>query len=55
MFSLPHGSVGDTVVDGLHPYLEKGDVIIDASNEHVSLEEARYFPCVMRVAISTKP
>ena len=36
VFSLPHGTVGDSVVDGLHPYLEKGDVIIDASNEHVS-------------------
>ena len=34
VFSLPHGTVGDSVVDGLHPYLEKGDLIIDASNEH---------------------
>ena len=34
VFSLPHGTVGDSVVDGLHPYLEKGDIIIDASNEH---------------------
>lgn len=34
IFSLPHGTVGDSVVDGLHPYLEKGDIIIDASNEH---------------------
>ena len=34
IFSLPHGTVGDSVVEGLHPYLEKGDVIIDASNEH---------------------
>ncbi len=34
IFSLPHGTVGDSVVDGLHSYLEKGDVIIDASNEH---------------------
>jgi len=32
--SLPHGTVGDSVVDGLHSYLEKGDVIIDASNEN---------------------
>lgn len=28
------GTVGDSVVDGLHPYLEKGDLIIDASNEN---------------------
>ncbi|KAK3174143.1 hypothetical protein OEA41_001387 [Lepraria neglecta] len=34
VFSLPHGTVGDSVVDGLHPYLEKGDLIIDASNEN---------------------
>ncbi|KAL8739162.1 MAG: hypothetical protein Q9181_000191 [Wetmoreana brouardii] len=33
VFSLPHGTVGDSVVDGLHPYLDKGDIIIDASNE----------------------
>lgn len=33
-FSLPHGTVGDTVVDGLQPYLEKGDIIIDCSNEN---------------------
>ena len=33
VFSLPHGTVGDMVVDGLHPYLEIGDIIIDASNE----------------------
>ena len=32
-FSLPHGTVGDKVVDGLHPYLDKGDIIIDAANE----------------------
>lgn len=34
VFSLPHGTVGDSVVDKLHPFLEKGDIIIDASNEH---------------------
>ncbi|PQE32140.1 6-phosphogluconate dehydrogenase protein [Rutstroemia sp. NJR-2017a WRK4] len=34
IFSLPHGPVGDTVVEGLHPYLEKGDIIIDCANEH---------------------
>ncbi len=34
VFSLPHGTVGDSVVEGLHPYLEKGDLIIDASNEN---------------------
>jgi 6-phosphogluconate dehydrogenase len=32
-FSLPHGTVGDTVVEGLYQYLDKGDIIIDCSNE----------------------
>lgn len=26
IFSLPHGTVGDSVVDGLKPYLSKGEV-----------------------------
>ncbi|KAI9821061.1 MAG: hypothetical protein M1827_003794 [Pycnora praestabilis] len=34
VFSLPHGSVGDSVCEGLHPYLDKGDIILDASNEN---------------------
>ncbi|KAL8837509.1 MAG: hypothetical protein Q9170_002502 [Blastenia crenularia] len=34
VFSLPHGTVGDSVVEGLHPHLENGDIIIDASNEN---------------------
>lgn len=33
-FSLPHGTVGDTVVDGLQQYLEQGDIIVDCSNEN---------------------
>lgn len=33
-FSLPHGTVGDTVVDGLQQYLDKGDIIVDCSNEN---------------------
>ncbi|KAI9847678.1 MAG: hypothetical protein M1837_001926 [Sclerophora amabilis] len=32
--SLPHGTTGDVVVEGLHPYLESGDIIVDASNEN---------------------
>lgn len=32
-FSLPHGTVGDSVVEKLHPFLDKGDIIIDCSNE----------------------
>ena len=34
VFSLPHGTVGDSVVESLRPYLEKGDLIVDASNEN---------------------
>ncbi|CAO1599146.1 hypothetical protein XANCAGTX0491_002888 [Xanthoria calcicola] len=34
VFSLPHGTVGDSVVDGLHTHLDKSDIIIDASNEN---------------------
>lgn len=34
VFSLPHGNAGDTVIEGLHPYLERGDIIIDAANEN---------------------
>ena len=33
VFSIPHGSVGDKTVEGLEPYLRKGDIIIDCSNE----------------------
>ena len=33
VFSLPPETVGDLVVDGLHPYLDKGNLIINASNE----------------------
>ncbi|KAI9742334.1 MAG: hypothetical protein M1818_003867 [Claussenomyces sp. TS43310] len=33
-FSLPHGTVGDGVVEGLQPYLSKGDIIVDCSNEN---------------------
>jgi 6-phosphogluconate dehydrogenase len=42
VFSIPHGSVGDKTIGGLRPYLEKGDVILDASNEHwVNTERQR--------------
>lgn len=41
VFSIPHGTVGDKTVDGLEKYLNKGDVIIDASNEHWQNTERR--------------
>lgn len=45
-WSLPHGTVGDKVLDGLMPYLKKGDIIIDAANEHWSNSERRQGKCV---------
>ncbi|KAI9801898.1 MAG: hypothetical protein M1833_002212 [Piccolia ochrophora] len=33
-FSLPHGTAGDTVSEGLQPFLEPGDIIVDCSNEN---------------------
>lgn len=47
-FSLPHGSVGDTVVGGLMPYLEKGDIIVDCGNEHWENTERRQGKCVTK-------
>ena len=46
VFSLPHGTVGDTVLDGLQPYLTRGDVIIDASNENWPNTQRRQGKCV---------
>ncbi len=33
LLSVPHGTVGDGIVDSLDPYLVRGDIIVDASNE----------------------
>ena len=41
IFSLPHGTVGDTVVEGLYKYLNKGDVIVDCSNEEFENTQRR--------------
>ncbi|SMY18616.1 unnamed protein product [Zymoseptoria tritici ST99CH_1A5] len=48
VWSLPHGTVGDTVLDGIMPYLEKGDIIIDAANEHWQNSERRIGKCVVK-------
>lgn len=48
LFSLPHGNVGDSVLDGLMPYLVKGDIILDAGNEHWSNTERRQGKCTTR-------
>ena len=34
LLSVPHGTVGDGILEQLHDYLSKGDIIIDGSNEH---------------------
>lgn len=48
VWSLPHGSVGDSVLGGLMPYLEKGDIIIDCGNEHWENTERRQGKCVTK-------
>lgn len=48
VWSLPHGSVGDGVLEGLLPYLEKGDVIVDCGNEHWENTERRQGKCVTK-------
>lgn len=48
VWSLPHGNVGDKVLDGLMPYLQKGDVIIDAANEHWENTERRIGKCTTK-------
>jgi len=48
VWSLPHGSVGDSVLGGLMPYLEKGDIIIDCGNEHWENTERRQGKCTTK-------
>ncbi|KAF2143992.1 uncharacterized protein K452DRAFT_223513 [Aplosporella prunicola CBS 121167] len=48
VFSLPHGTVGDGVLESLLPYLEKGDIIIDAGNEHWANTQRRQGKCYTR-------
>lgn len=48
VWSLPHGGVGDSVLEGLMPWLEKGDVIVDCGNEHWENTERRQGKCVVR-------
>jgi len=45
VWSLPHGTVGDKVLDGLMPFLKMGDIIIDAANEHWENSERRQGKC----------
>jgi 6-phosphogluconate dehydrogenase len=45
VFSLPHGNVGDKVLEGLMPHLEKNDIILDCGNEHFENTERRQKKC----------
>ncbi|TKA76537.1 hypothetical protein B0A55_05674 [Friedmanniomyces simplex] len=47
-WSLPHGTVGDGVLGGLLPYLEKGDIVVDCGNEHWENTERRQGKCVTK-------
>ncbi|KAL7777922.1 hypothetical protein CFE70_004595 [Pyrenophora teres f. teres 0-1] len=41
VFSLPHGGVGDKVLEGLMPNLSRDDIILDCGNEHFQNTERR--------------
>lgn len=41
VFSLPHGGVGDKVLEGLEPHLARDDIILDCGNEHFQNTERR--------------
>ncbi|PVH93932.1 6-phosphogluconate dehydrogenase-like protein [Periconia macrospinosa] len=45
VFSLPHGSVGDKVLEGLMPHLSRNDIILDCGNEHFANTERRQEKC----------
>ncbi|KAL5433090.1 hypothetical protein PMIN05_008519 [Paraphaeosphaeria minitans] len=46
VFSLPHGNVGDKVLEGLMPSLSKNDIILDCGNEHFENTERRQKKCI---------
>ncbi|KAH6648943.1 6-phosphogluconate dehydrogenase [Truncatella angustata] len=41
VFSTPHGKPADQCVEGILPYLNKGDLIVDCGNEHWTNTERR--------------
>jgi 6-phosphogluconate dehydrogenase len=45
IFSLPHGKVGDGVLEGLMPHLSRNDIILDCGNEHYANTERRQKKC----------
>ncbi|KAJ4299540.1 hypothetical protein N0V90_004786 [Kalmusia sp. IMI 367209] len=45
VFSLPHGNVGDKVLEGLMPHLSGNDIILDCGNEHFENTERRQQKC----------
>ncbi|KAF2638765.1 6-phosphogluconate dehydrogenase C-terminal domain-like protein [Massarina eburnea CBS 473.64] len=45
VFSLPHGNVGDKVLEDLMPQLSQNDIILDCGNEHFANTERRQEKC----------
>ncbi|OCL00625.1 6-phosphogluconate dehydrogenase C-terminal domain-like protein [Cenococcum geophilum 1.58] len=45
IFSLPHGNVGDKVLEGLMPHLTSNAIILDCGNEHYANTEHRQAKC----------
>jgi 6-phosphogluconate dehydrogenase len=41
VFSIPFGNIADKTIDSLRPYLNKGDILMDASNENWLSTERR--------------
>lgn len=41
VFSLHHGGVSDTVIEGLMPRLSRDDIILDCGNEQFANTERR--------------
>ena len=45
VLSLPHGTVGDSVLEGLMPHLSSGDILLDCANENFRNTERRQKKC----------
>ena len=41
LLSIPHGSVGDSIVESLNPYISREDILVDFSNEHYEATQRR--------------
>lgn len=41
ILSIPHGSVGDSIVESLNDYIDRRDLVLDFSNEHYAATQRR--------------